>query len=271
MSTEPEGPTALGASCGEPAPPVERQTLRPALPLLGLVAGTAVLTVLLTSVGFDPGDNDAARHEISLDHRAGVPLVGFEPFEAAPTGASPRIVVEADDIVLFDESVPVVAADQPDTALLLERLTLEPGVRRLRITMFDSPDRPLTLFDDTVAIAAGEALILNYRDVSLVDPAEAGRSLFNETALGTNAGCRICHSLDRGRDLVGPSLAGVGTRASTTVPGQSGAEYLRQSIVDPDAYVVPGYPAGQMLASLEDALTPEELNNLIAFLLTLTE
>ena len=173
--------------------------------------------------------------------------------------------------MLYDRMVPVVQADEPDTALLLEQFTLDPGVHRIRVTLSDSPGTPVVLFDDTIAVEAGEAVILNYRDVPLVDPAEAGRAIFNETALGRNAGCRICHSLDPGRDLVGPSLAGVGSRAADTVSGLSAAEYLRQSIVDPDAYVVPGYPAGQMLAGFGEVLPPGDLDSLIAFLLTLEE
>jgi cytochrome c2 len=234
------------------------------------VAATAVLTVLVTGLRFDPGDNDVARLEITLDHRAGVPLVGFGGAEAAPSGLEPRLVVESDGSTIYDDVIETVDADEPDTALLLERLELSPGVHALRITLFDEPDRPLVLFDDTVTLAAGEAIVLNYRDLPVVDPVAAGRALFNETALGTNAGCRICHSLDPGRDLVGPSLAGIGTRAGATVPGLGAEEYLRQSIVDPDAHVVPGYPAGQMLAGLGDTLTDQELDNLVAFMLSLT-
>ncbi|NNF87306.1 MAG: 4Fe-4S dicluster domain-containing protein [Acidimicrobiia bacterium] len=259
------------ASDADLAPRAATASVRPGLPLFGLVAVTAIVTVLVTGLRFDPGGNDDARLEITLDHRAGVPLVGFAPFEAAPSGAGPRLLVEADGRVLYDRTVPVVRADEPDTALLLERFSLAPGVHSVRVTLFDVPDQPMVLFDDTIGIEAGEAVVLYYRDVSLVDPAEAGRAIFNETALGTNAGCRICHSLDPGRDLVGPSLAGVGTRAANTVDGLSGADYLRQAIVDPDAYVVPGYPAGQMLAGLGEVLSPGDLDSLIAFLLTLEE
>ena len=208
---------------------------------------------------------------MTLDHRAGVPLLGFEAPDAAPTGRAPRLVVLADGKAVFDETIPTVQADDPDTALLLERFDLAPGLHTVQVTLYDEPDRPLVLFDDTVTVDAGEAIVLNFRDLPIVDPVEAGRALFNETALGTNAGCRICHSLDAGRELVGPSLAGVGTRAASTVSGLNAEEYLRQSIIDPDAYVVPGYPAGQMLAGLGDALSPQELDNLVAFMLSLRE
>ena len=263
LRTRPPTPSWL------PRSPLE--TIRPALPLLALVAVTAIITVLVTGLRFDPGGNDEARLEITLDHRAGVPIFGSEAFEASPTGADPRLTVLSDGEVLYDQSIEVVQADQADTALLLERFPLAPGAHRISVTLADAPGQALVLFDDTVSLEPGESLNLNYRDVSLVDPAEAGRSIFSETALGTNAGCRICHSLDAGRDLVGPSLAGVGTRAGSTVSGLMPEEYLRQSIVDPDAYVVPGYPAGQMLAGLGDVLPPEDLDSLIAFLLTLEE
>ena len=279
ITTDWVSPAKLGAALASPnrassadlAPPLARATIRPGLPLFALVAATALVTVFVTGVRFDPGGNDEARLEVTLDHRAGVPLFGFEPFEPAPSGAEPRFKVESDGRVLYDEMVPVVEADDPGTALLLERFALQPGPHRIRITLADAPGQALILFEDTVALEPGEALILNYRDIALVDPAEAGRSIFNETALGTNAGCRICHSLDAGRDLVGPSLAGVGSRAGGTVDGLTAAEYLRQSIVDPDAFVVPGYPAGQMLAGLGEVLSPEDLDSLVAFLLALEE
>ena len=87
--------------------------------------------------------------------------------------------------------------------------------------------------------------------------------------LGTNAGCRICHSLDPGLVLIGPSLDGIATRAATRVPGLSAEEYIRQSILDPNAYVVEGFPAGQMLQNFGELLSGEDIDNLVAFLLTL--
>ncbi len=46
-------------------------------------------------------------------------------------------------------------------------------------------------------------------------------------------------------------------------------EYLHQSIVDPNAFVVPGFPKGQMIQNFGKILTEEEINDLVAFLLTL--
>ncbi|MBT8203657.1 MAG: 4Fe-4S binding protein [Acidimicrobiia bacterium] len=269
-----QAPAALAGPGSQPdaslAPDPKQLLTRSSLSLVGLVVATAVVTVLVTGVRFDPGGADAARLEVTLDHRAGVPLEGFGGGPPAPSGAPPRLVVETDGETRYDEVIDTVDADEPGTALLLERFDMEPGLHSVRITLFDTPDRPLVLFADTVTLDAGEAVVLNYRDVPVVDPVAAGRAIFNETALGTSAGCRICHSLEPGRDLVGPSLAEVGSRAATTVPGLAATDYLRQSIVDPDAFVVPGYPSGQMLANLGDVLSDRELDQLVAFLLTLT-
>ncbi|MGZ8755600.1 MAG: c-type cytochrome, partial [Acidimicrobiia bacterium] len=90
-----------------------------------------------------------------------------------------------------------------------------------------------------------------------------------DTRIGTNTGCRICHSLEPGRRLVGPSLAGVGTAAATRVPGLTAEEYLRQSIVDPDAYTVEGFQLGAMLPDIAHKLSEQQLDDLVAFLLTL--
>ena len=159
ISTDWVSPTRLANAISAPgrvpdatlAPPVAGPTRRLALPLLALVAVTAVLTILVTGFRFDPGGNDEAVLEVSLDHRAGVPLLGFEPFEAAPTGARPRLSIESDGAVLFDDSLAVGRADEADTALFFERFALEPGTHRIRITLADAPDRPLVLFEDTVS------------------------------------------------------------------------------------------------------------------------
>jgi ferredoxin len=263
---------APGATAGWASElPMTATTVRSAAPLAALVAFTALVTVWVTSFRFDPAGGDTASITVALDHRAGVPLVGHPGFDPAPTGLAPQLVVEVDGAVVFDETFDLVNADAPDTALAWERIEVDPGTHALRATLVDGPDARFVLFDDLVAVAAGESVVLDYRDVPVVDAADAGRDLFTRTALGTTAGCRICHSLDEGRVLVGPSLAGVATRAATAVPGLSAEQYLRQSITDPDAFIVDGFPSGQMLPGFEQSLTPVEIENLVSFLLTLEE
>lgn len=103
---------------------------------------------------------------------------------------------------------------------------------------------------------------------SAADPA-AGKAIFEQTVVGSNAGCVTCHSLEPGTVLVGPSLAGIANTAATRVEGKSAEEYIRESILTPDAYVVEGFQAGMMLPGWDTALSEKDLNNLVAYLLTL--
>jgi mono/diheme cytochrome c family protein len=87
--------------------------------------------------------------------------------------------------------------------------------------------------------------------------AAAGETLFA-------ANCAGCHQAEDG---TGPARTGMGERAATRVEGMDAAEYLHQSIVDPHAYVVEGF-SDIMPDTYEESLSEEDINNLVAFLLT---
>ena len=97
--------------------------------------------------------------------------------------------------------------------------------------------------------------------------AKAGEALFAQATIGSNPGCKTCHNIT-GAKLVGPNLEGVGTRAATTVQGESADQYLRQSITDPNAHVVEGYAQGVM-PSFKTAVSDTQLNDLVAYLQSL--
>ena len=102
------------------------------------------------------------------------------------------------------------------------------------------------------------------------DP-DRGKDLYHQTIIGPNAapGCVTCHSLDPGKTLVGPSHAGVATRAASAVPGVSAEDYLRESIVTPNAHVTEGFTPGVMYQNYGKDLTEQEINDLVAYLMTL--
>jgi cytochrome c oxidase subunit 2 len=99
---------------------------------------------------------------------------------------------------------------------------------------------------------------------SLGDPAR-GQLLF-DTGGASGIPCATCHTLD-GTSLVGPSLKGIGDRAATQVAGLSAEDYIRQSILDPSAHLVEGYD-DLMNKNYADSLSEQDINDLIAFLLT---
>ena len=100
-------------------------------------------------------------------------------------------------------------------------------------------------------------------------PVRSGQQIFEERILGPNPGCITCHSMDPDTTLVGPSIAGVATRAGSRVAGASAADYLRQSITNPSAYVVDGFDDGKMPTDLTEVLSAAEVEAVVAYLLTL--
>ena len=67
---------------------------------------------------------------------------------------------------------------------------------------------------------------------------------------------------------VGPDLDRVGAVAAERVPGMTAADYLRRSIADPGAYLVPGYP-DSMPRGIATELSAEDLAALVAYLASL--
>ena len=100
------------------------------------------------------------------------------------------------------------------------------------------------------------------------DP-EAGEVLYAQQLIGTQAGCMTCHSLEPDVVMVGPSLANIGSGAGSRVSGMSAEEYLRQSILEPDAHVAEGFAAGIMPASLAGELSEQQVSDLVAYMLLL--
>ncbi len=90
-----------------------------------------------------------------------------------------------------------------------------------------------------------------------------GERVFNRASPIT---CTTCHSLD-GTVGLGPSLQGIAERAGTRIAGMGAEEYIRQSIIDTNAYIVDGFPESLMPVNFSETLTAEELEAVIGYLL----
>jgi mono/diheme cytochrome c family protein len=86
--------------------------------------------------------------------------------------------------------------------------------------------------------------------------AAAGRAVF------TSAGCGGCHTF-------GPAGASgsVGPDLDEALQGKD-AEFIRQSIVDPNAEITQGFSAGVMPQNFGQELSPKQLDDLVAFLMS---
>lgn len=99
------------------------------------------------------------------------------------------------------------------------------------------------------------------------DPAN-GETLYKKPTIGGAPGCITCHSLNPGTRLIGPSLADAATKAAGAVEGMSAEEFLRESIVDPNAHVTEGFSKGLMYQGYGKDLSQQQIDDLVAFLLT---
>ncbi|MEE8389543.1 MAG: cytochrome c [Anaerolineae bacterium] len=86
--------------------------------------------------------------------------------------------------------------------------------------------------------------------------------------------CNACHMTDGQGGNVGPDMTHIGTVAATRKAGVSVAEYLHESILTPDAFVVPDCPQGPcqrgiMSKDIAQKLSDEDLDDLIAYLASL--
>jgi mono/diheme cytochrome c family protein len=83
--------------------------------------------------------------------------------------------------------------------------------------------------------------------------------------------CAACHETRDGNDrqIVGPSLDNIAEQADDRVNGMSAEEYLRQSILEPDAHLVDGFQPGTMQQNFAVLLSDEEVDHLVAYLMTL--
>ena len=80
--------------------------------------------------------------------------------------------------------------------------------------------------------------------------------------------CADCHTLTD-LDHLGPGFEGLAERAETRVPGLSAEEYIRQSIVDPAAFIVEGnWPEDEFMpTNYGEAYSEQDINDLVAFLM----
>ena len=91
--------------------------------------------------------------------------------------------------------------------------------------------------------------------------ATRGKAIFNAN------GCGACHTYTPAgsKGTVGPNLDNLAASAAKANQG-SLAQYVLSSIVNPNGYIVPGFPANVMPPTFGQKLSKQQLADLVAFL-----
>jgi hypothetical protein len=101
--------------------------------------------------------------------------------------------------------------------------------------------------------------------MSTADMAKIGREIMEGKGI-----CLTCHTIGKTGALRFPDLQGIGARAATRVPGLNDVEYLAQSLYEPTAFIVPGFPPAMPPVNQPPiGLTDQEILCVIAELQTL--
>lgn len=114
------------------------------------------------------------------------------------------------------------------------------------------------------ACQGNTASVIPYTEVPPEGDIARGEQLFNE-AINLAPSCASCHNPDANAV---PDLTGYGAVAGTRVEGESAHEYTFYSIAEPGRYVLPGY-GNAMYNQYDEKMTPEQMADLIAYLLSL--
>jgi len=93
---------------------------------------------------------------------------------------------------------------------------------------------------------------------------ELGKQVFMSKTCAT---CHVISSLEGAVGVIGPALDGLAATAATRQPGKDAETYIRESIEDPNGFVVENYAAA--MPALRSIMTDEEYENLVAYLLSL--
>lgn len=125
------------------------------------------------------------------------------------------------------------------------------------VTVPNEPIAPQVCPDDNSPAALGCRLFLN------VPESVGAQALW----------CYQCHLIEGiSTGIVGPELTGIGTYSAARKEGLTAEQYIRESINDPEVFIPEGVDRalpGLMTNAVVEGITDDEVDKLVAFLLTL--
>ena len=97
-------------------------------------------------------------------------------------------------------------------------------------------------------------------------PKPTGNAANGKTIFTGSSGCSGCHTFTAAGSsgTTGPNLDDLSTDAQKA--GMTLAAFIHESIVDPNAYIAPGYPSSIMPQTFAQSLSASDINDLVTFL-----
>jgi len=183
-----------------------------------------------------------------------------------PTGRPIRITLGSED-VLHDYFIPAMRVKMdavPGKLTTLWFTATKPGTYHLFCAEYCGTKHSGMIGEVTVMTPQDyEAWLASNRPA--VNLAEVGKRFFEQ-----DQQCTACHKDDgSGR---GPALAGLFGRTVQLSDGRSvvaDENYLRESIMNPSAKIVRGYPSPSIMPTFQGTMSEERLIELVAYLKTL--
>jgi len=228
-----------------------------ALPAIFLLVTTAVvLAIVLGNRGGDETVNVAvtATRAIVVLENSSTP----RPPTNTPT---PIVLPEVASNTPTPISLPNTQGDSDDTTPTEAVPTEEPAT--------EAPTETVAATDVPTEAPTGSDEGSEAEAQTVSGDAANGQSLFNEFQAAAGFSCANCHLVDSEAMLIGPGLSGISEHGGDRVDGMSAEDYIRQSILEPNAFVVEGYVANLMPQTYGDIFSADEINDLIAYLMTL--
>jgi cytochrome c oxidase subunit 2 len=183
-----------------------------------------------------------------------------------PTGRPIRVTMGSEDVI-HDYSIPAMRVKMdavPGRLTTLWFTATTPGTYHLFCAEYCGTKHSGMI---------GEVIVMTPDDYETwlaggpvaANPAEAGQKLF-----AADLGCATCHRPD-GSGL-GPAMGGIAGSTVTLADGRrvvADDNYLRESIVNPSAKIVQGYPNPSIMPPFQGLVSEEQIMQLIAYIKTL--
>ncbi|MCE5233412.1 MAG: cytochrome c [Mizugakiibacter sp.] len=224
-------------------------------------AGPAWLAAFLPSAGGWPTEAAVRTQLMNQDQIADTGVDSIEAYFKKYSGAQQRVERRGGGTSLMP-NLPLSSEEVGQLIAYLKytsALNTEGWPPKVKI---EGLDRRLQLAHGTHAVAAAApAAAAPAAGTVAPDPAARGEQLVKEYACGS------CHALDDTR-LVGPGWGGLSGSQVSLADGstvKADDAYLAESIRQPNAKVVAGYPAGVMPA-YDKLLKDEDVNAIVAYI-----